>query len=73
MSNFSLINVFKEEDGLVEGYWHQDVSGSTLEEAIERARRAESANGNRIKIAVVDSLGPGGPHHAYRRWLKRLD
>ena len=69
---FSLINVFRESRGFVDGTWLQDCNGVTLEEATERARATEKANSNRIKVAVVEQL-IYVPNYSNKTGLKRLD
>lgn len=69
---FSLINVDREYDGLVDGTWMQDHTG-TLESATEWARETEKANSNRITVAVVSSIGSAPPNYSPRYGLKRLD
>ena len=71
MEKFSLINVIKEHDGLVDGGWLQNHIG-TLETAQEKARRTNEVNGNKLDIAIVAEVHtpvPGSCHH-YN--LKRL-
>lgn len=52
---YSLINVAKENNGIIEGYWQQDHFG-TLESAKKLAKETEEINSNKIKIAVVSYL-----------------
>lgn len=54
--NYSLINVFANEAGKIDGSWIQDCCGVTLDEAISAAKATEAANGNRIRVAVVNQL-----------------
>lgn len=55
--NYSLVNVFaNKEDGKIDGSWIQDCCGVTLDEAISAAKATEAANGNRIRVAVVNQL-----------------
>ena len=68
---FSLINVIREYDGMVDGFWLQNHTG-TLESATEKARATEQANSNRITVAVVEELSYT-PDHSLRKELKRLD
>jgi len=70
--NYSLIQVYNEVDDNVDGVWIQDCSGTTLEIAVARAKATERANRNRIKVAVVESLGLLCPNYDYRTGLKRL-
>jgi len=69
---FQIINVAREYDGLVDGVWLQDHTG-TIDSAAEAARATEQANSNRITVAVVDDLGYSEPNYAFRTALKRLD
>jgi len=57
---FSLINVHKRSGSLVSGSWHQDHIGS-LATATARARELETANGNKIDVAVVEELSSTTP------------
>lgn len=50
-----LLQIDKEENGIVDGTYLQWCCACTLDEAIKRARDTEKANSNRIKIAVVDA------------------
>jgi hypothetical protein len=52
---FSLINVDKESNGLINGTWLQNHTG-TLETAIKKAKETEKVNSNRITVAVVDEV-----------------
>ena len=52
---YSLINVFHENNDLVDGTWIQNHTG-TLETATEAARATEMANSNRITVAVVEDM-----------------
>jgi hypothetical protein len=69
---YSLVSVSREENGLVDGVWVQDCTG-TLDEAIKRARDTEKANSNRISVAVVESLNGSTPNYCQRTNLERLD
>lgn len=69
---FSLINVEKEENGIIEGVWLQDHTG-TLKTAIENAIATEKANNDRLDIAVVEALGFTEPNYSLQKGLKRLD
>ena len=69
---FSLLNVWEERGGLVDGTWVQDVTG-TLEEAIECARATERANSNRITVSVVPRGSSTTPNFSPQKGLKRLD
>ena len=68
---FSLINVIREYDGMVDGFWLQNHTG-TLESDTEKSRATEQANSNRITVAVVEKLSYT-PAHSLRKELKRLD
>lgn len=69
---YSLINVWKEYNGLVDGTWIQNVTG-TLEEAIKAARDTEKANSNRITVAVTKSIYSTIPDYDQKKGWKRLD
>ena len=69
---YSLLNVSKEENGMVCGVWMQDYTG-TFSEAVQKARDTEKANCNRVNVAVVDHLNGSSPDYSYRTRLKRLD
>lgn len=53
---FSIIQVTKEENGEVEGYWTQDHVG-TLDSATKVAIDTEAANSNKQDYAVVSDIG----------------
>lgn len=69
---YSLINVHKEHDGLVDGTWLQDCIG-TLNDAIKSARATERVNHSRITVAVVEGLNNYGRDFGPKIGLKRLD
>lgn len=69
---YSLINVFRERDGFVDGNWIQDFVG-TLEEATQCARDTEKANGGRISVAVVEGIYDSPGILASKYGLLRLD
>ena len=69
---FSLINVVREENGLVDGVWIQNYTG-TLEEAAQWARDTEKANSNRITVAVVEQYVYGCPDYSLVTKQRRLD
>lgn len=69
---YSLINASREYDGLVDGVWLQNHTG-TIDSAAEAARAIERANSNRITVAVVEDLGYSEPDYSFRTALKRLD
>ena len=60
MAKYSLINVTAHNGKTVSGYWLQDYHG-TIGEARRRARLTERANGNKISVAVVDSVNSTTP------------
>lgn len=68
---WSLINVWREDDGYVDGTWFQNVT-STLQEAIEVAKATEKANSNKISVAVVEDLGCPTPNYNPQKHLKRI-
>lgn len=72
MATYSLINVYKEENNLVDGSWLQDHIG-TLESAINRAIEIEKVNSNKIDIAVVDQIYSATPILTTHYNMKRLD
>lgn len=69
---YSLINVSNEHDGIVDGNWIQNFTGS-FEEACKFARETEKINSNRITVAVVEELSGSYPNYYHRTGLKRLD
>lgn len=73
VSKFSLIQVEREGDGKVDGYWLHDHIGN-LETAKKEAKANEAANGNRIDVAVVPAVNTTTPLlHGIFKGLKRLD
>ena len=68
---FSLIQVYKEMDGFVDGVWIQDHTG-TLDTAVKLANETEQVNGNRIKVAVVEKLNFSSPNYCLVTKLNRL-
>lgn len=62
---YSLMTIINESDSLIDGVWMQDHTG-TLETAIEKARKTEIANGNRIKVAVVEYLNCPTPNYCLK-------
>ncbi|MBG9693165.1 hypothetical protein ABD91_20710 [Lysinibacillus sphaericus] len=68
---FSLIQIYSEKDGHVDGIWIQDYTGS-LNNAIKEANETERANSNRIKVAVVEKIGGHIPEYNLLKSLKRL-
>lgn len=66
---FSLLNVCaKNPDGTVDGYWIQDHVGSR-EEALKKAARTETANSNKINVAVIEPINHPTPMLEY--WTNR--
>lgn len=70
--NYSLLNVYCEKDGYVDGVWIEDCNGISLEAAIIRAKSTQRALENKIVVAVVESLNCPTPNYCYRTGLKRL-
>ena len=69
---FSLINVSsRDAEGLVTGNWIQDVIG-TIDDAYNRARSTEEANGNKISVAVVKGL-PGTNPMLHGPFFKQME
>ncbi|MCK2000763.1 hypothetical protein MZM54_05085 [[Brevibacterium] frigoritolerans] len=68
---FSLIQIYKEKNGLVEGVWLQDYTGE-LDMAVKKANETEIANGNRIKVAVVEKITGSSPNYCLLTNLKQL-
>lgn len=68
---YSLINVEKEADGMVNGYWVQDVTG-TFAEATKRARDTEAVNSNKITIAVTERVNSPVPRLDYHTNVTRV-
>ena len=68
---YSLINVSKEENGLVEGIWMQDFTG-TLKSAKRFAREIEKVNSSRITVAVVEAVSGSTPSYHMHTRLKKL-
>jgi hypothetical protein len=62
MTKFSLIQIYNEVDGFVDGVWLQDHTGS-LDSAIRKANETEKANSNRIKVAVVERINSTTPDY----------
>ncbi|TCI99588.1 hypothetical protein [Cytobacillus praedii] len=71
MMKFSLIQIYNEVDGFVNGVWLQDHTGN-LNSAIRKANETEKANSNRIKVAVVERIGGSAPNYCLLTNLKRL-
>lgn len=70
--NYSLINVTHREGDTVSGYWLQDCSGTTLDEAKKRAKDTEKANNNHISVAVTQPVNSVVPLLDYFVNLKAL-
>lgn len=71
LMKFSLIQIYREINGYVDGVWVQDYTGS-LNNAIKKAKETEEANSNRIKIAVVEKIAGYTPEYNLLKNLKRL-
>jgi len=69
---FSLINVVEQSGPLVSGTWIQNHVG-TLDSAREAARATETANSNKITVAVVHELSSTAPALGFYTNLTRLD
>lgn len=69
---YSLVTVYNEENGKVDGVLIQNYIG-TLDEASKFARETEKANSNRIVVAVVGDLCCSTADYSFRKGLKRLD
>ncbi len=70
---YMLLQVDKEENGLVNGVCLQWCCACTLEEAAKRARETEKVNSNRISVAVVDELYTAYTYGIHYTNLQRLD
>lgn len=57
-NGYSLINVYEEENGMVCGAWLQNFTGN-LKDARKWADETETANSNKIKVAVVEKIAYG--------------
>jgi hypothetical protein len=68
---FTLIDVVREENGVVSGYWNMNHTG-TLETATTWARETERLNRN-SNVAVVADIGRTNPIGDFITNLKRLD
>lgn len=68
---FSLIQIYEEINGLVDGVWLQDYTGE-FDMAVKVAKATEKANGNRIKVAIVDKTNHSCPNYSLLTDLKRL-
>jgi hypothetical protein len=69
---FSLINVAEQSGSLVSGSWLQNHIG-TLASAREAARATETANNNRIEVAIVAEISSTTPALSHYTSLPRLD
>jgi len=70
---YMLLNVTREENGLVDGTHIQWCCVLDLARATQLARDTEKVNGNRIKVAVVDELYDSYAMHRTYKGLKRMD
>lgn len=69
----SIIQIEREKDGFVDGYWLQDHTGS-LEDALIKAKGHEQANGGRIQTAIVEQVATTTPLlHGIFYSLKKLN
>jgi hypothetical protein len=68
---FSLIQIDKEINGLVNGVWLQDYTGE-FNMAVKKAKATEIANSNRIEVAVVEKINGSSPNYCLLTNLKRL-
>ena len=69
---YSLINVIKDNDDTVDGYWIQDKTGS-LDEALLLAREIEQANGNKITVAVTEAINNTVPILGFWREIRKIN
>lgn len=69
---FSLVQYEEEKDGIIDGVWIQDCTG-TFEEACKRAKETEDANSNRIKVAVVATSASTVPSYDLQKGLVKLN
>lgn len=70
---YMLLQVDKEENGVVEGAHIQWCCACSLKEAITRARETEKVNGNHITVAVIDELYDSYTTNRLLKNKKRLD
>ena len=69
----SIIQIERENNGLIDGYWLQDHMGS-LEDALIKAKGHEEANGNNIKTAIVEQVQTTTPMlHGIFYGLRKLN
>jgi hypothetical protein len=68
---YSLINVTKEKNNSISGYWIQDHTG-TIETVKDLANRTLLANNNRIKIAIIKQVPNTTPLLDYFHDLKPI-
>jgi hypothetical protein len=68
---YSLINIVDESNGVVSGYWLQNVQGSHAD-AVEVAQDILVANSGKISIAIVDELPHTTPHLNFHSGLKAV-
>lgn len=71
-NKFSIINVDKSEGSKVSGNWVQDHLG-TLESALEKARKINAANSDRLDLAIVKRVEGTTPMLEYFTNLTRLN
>ena len=72
IKEYSLVQVVREYNGLVDGVWLQNYFG-TIDTATEAAHATQQSNSNRITVAVVHNLNYSCPNYCLRKGLKRLD
>jgi hypothetical protein len=68
---FSFINVMKERNNIIEGYWMQDFYGS-LEDANKKSQEINAVNGNKLNIAIVKSVQGTNPSLQYFKNLIKI-
>ncbi len=68
---YSLINVTKEKNNSISGYWIQNHTG-TIETVKDLANRTLLANNNRIKIAIIEQVPNTTPLLDYFHDLKPI-
>jgi hypothetical protein len=67
---YSLINVTKENGNKVSGYWIQDCFD--WNDPVKCARETNEVNGNRLNIAIVESVNSVTPMLDYFTDLERV-
>lgn len=70
---YMLLQIDHEAEGNVDGTHLQWCCACSLEEAANRARATEAANGNRISVAVVDAHYDSYAIGRFYEGMKRLD